>query len=157
MMLVMLRLILVSLGFRRTVFFFYMCVLFFVFASRRRHTRCALVTGVQTCALPISADVTFAVPLPLALERMVEPFGAEGRVVRDEKEHRLLQPVHFISAGTRKPLPILLECLRVFDLARGSRALAQIGRASWTERGWQYVSNSVVAVAFKKKKTEYKQ
>src|SRR3546814_13968953 len=26
----------------------------FLFASRRRHTRCALVTGVQTCALPIS-------------------------------------------------------------------------------------------------------
>src|SRR3546814_7782323 len=30
------------------------CVqLFFLFSSRRRHTRCALVTGVQTCALPI--------------------------------------------------------------------------------------------------------
>src|SRR3546814_6383295 len=29
-----------------------MCLLFF-FSSRRRHTRCALVTGVQTCALPI--------------------------------------------------------------------------------------------------------
>src|SRR3546814_5160884 len=28
------------------------CV-FFLFSSRRRHTRCALVTGVQTCALPI--------------------------------------------------------------------------------------------------------
>src|SRR3546814_10248495 len=28
-------------------------ILFF-FSSRRRHTRCALVTGVQTCALPIS-------------------------------------------------------------------------------------------------------
>src|SRR3546814_13743560 len=26
----------------------------FSFSSRRRHTRCALVTGVQTCALPIS-------------------------------------------------------------------------------------------------------
>src|SRR3546814_6016574 len=26
---------------------------FLFFASRRRHTRCALVTGVQTCALPI--------------------------------------------------------------------------------------------------------
>src|SRR3546814_6800909 len=25
----------------------------FLFSSRRRHTRCALVTGVQTCALPI--------------------------------------------------------------------------------------------------------
>src|SRR3546814_1463509 len=29
-------------------------MLFFFFSSRRRHTRCALVTGVQTCALPIS-------------------------------------------------------------------------------------------------------
>src|SRR3546814_5985759 len=29
-----------------------MCIFFF--SSRRRHTRCALVTGVQTCALPIS-------------------------------------------------------------------------------------------------------
>src|SRR3546814_3869013 len=29
--------------------------MFFFFSSRRRHTRCALVTGVQTCALPISA------------------------------------------------------------------------------------------------------
>src|SRR3546814_15203456 len=28
------------------------CCIFF-FSSRRRHTRCALVTGVQTCALPI--------------------------------------------------------------------------------------------------------
>src|SRR3546814_8202009 len=28
------------------------CIVFF-FSSRRRHTRCALVTGVQTCALPI--------------------------------------------------------------------------------------------------------
>src|SRR3546814_12770403 len=26
------------------------------FSSRRRHTRCALVTGVQTCALPISTS-----------------------------------------------------------------------------------------------------
>src|SRR3546814_5875806 len=28
----------------------------FFFSSRRRHTRCALVTGVQTCALPISKE-----------------------------------------------------------------------------------------------------
>src|SRR3546814_3619218 len=34
-------------------------VLFFIvfFSSRSRHTRCALVTGVQTCALPILGDV----------------------------------------------------------------------------------------------------
>src|SRR3546814_10720791 len=28
----------------------------FCFSRRRRHTRCALVTGVQTCALPIFTD-----------------------------------------------------------------------------------------------------
>src|SRR3546814_9071298 len=32
-------------------------MLFFFFSSRRRHTRCALVTGVQTCALPISTQI----------------------------------------------------------------------------------------------------
>src|SRR3546814_7864326 len=31
-------------------------MLIFFFSSRRRHTRCALVTGVQTCALPIAED-----------------------------------------------------------------------------------------------------
>src|SRR3546814_3416341 len=32
---------------------------FFFCSSRRRHTRCALVTGVQTCALPISGLYDF--------------------------------------------------------------------------------------------------
>src|SRR3546814_1061132 len=35
----------------RRVYVFSVC---FFLSSRRRHTRCALVTGVQTCALPIS-------------------------------------------------------------------------------------------------------
>src|SRR3546814_9886507 len=30
--------------------------MYFFVSSRRRHTRCALVTGVQTCALPIFPD-----------------------------------------------------------------------------------------------------
>src|SRR3546814_2415787 len=33
------------------------CLFCFFFSSRRRHTRCALVTGVQTCALPIFTHV----------------------------------------------------------------------------------------------------
>src|SRR3546814_9519650 len=47
------------------VYCIYSCLLLFVwgliglfFASRRRHTRCALVTGVQTCALPICGVAT---------------------------------------------------------------------------------------------------
>src|SRR3546814_4923485 len=35
-----------------------MLIIFF-FSSRRRHTICALVTGVQTCALPISSKGRF--------------------------------------------------------------------------------------------------
>src|SRR3546814_2984933 len=50
---------------------YYNCVsivrfLYLFFSSRRRHTRCALVTGVQTCALPIyferAADAAFVPP-----------------------------------------------------------------------------------------------
>src|SRR3546814_4747978 len=38
-----------------------------LFSSRRRHTRCALVTVVQTCALPIFARDRLAVQRALAL------------------------------------------------------------------------------------------
>src|SRR3546814_10499150 len=55
------------------------CVCFFFFSSRRRHTRCALVTGVQTCALPIyrvavaiEADQAGASHRMLALVEAVE-------------------------------------------------------------------------------------
>src|SRR3546814_20882619 len=38
----------------------FLCFFFFLFSSRRRHTRCALVTGVQTCALPIYTVLCWA-------------------------------------------------------------------------------------------------
>src|SRR3546814_14321034 len=47
-------------------------LLVFFFSSRRRHTRCALVTGVQTCALPISRD---SVLIPVAVSGNA-PFAA---------------------------------------------------------------------------------
>src|SRR3546814_4947997 len=47
--------------------FFFFCFLFF-FSSRRRHTRCALVTGVQTCALPILGP-----PIRIADCRLLRP------------------------------------------------------------------------------------
>src|SRR3546814_17954922 len=63
----------------------------FFFSSRRRHTRCALVTGVQTCALPISlryrhrqefpAPAVAAGPLEVGgagLRRGVFPAGNRG-------------------------------------------------------------------------------
>src|SRR3546814_5644568 len=36
-------------------------MIIFFLSSRRRHTICALVTGVQTCALPIFADCDWIV------------------------------------------------------------------------------------------------
>src|SRR3546814_10374147 len=45
-------------------------VICFFFSSRRRHTRCALVTGVQTCALPISG--TFAQYAAVTQESLVD-------------------------------------------------------------------------------------
>src|SRR3546814_1670831 len=56
---------------------------FFCFSSRRRHTRCALVTGVQTCALPIctnaaaqlapAAQVSIAPPFAKYFDHMPKP------------------------------------------------------------------------------------
>src|SRR3546814_9365198 len=45
----------------------------FFFSSRRRHTRCALVTGVQTCALPISRSAWKARTRPWAEARSISP------------------------------------------------------------------------------------
>src|SRR3546814_9300376 len=50
--------------------------MFFFFSSRRRHTRCALVTGVQTCALPILAE-DYSFPYTQAFG-FLEPFCRLG-------------------------------------------------------------------------------
>src|SRR3546814_8135957 len=65
-----------------------MCRCFF--SSRRRHTRCALVTGVQTCALPICDR-----PPPRAAlgrchrrHRRVERGGCVARGAHPRRRHR---------------------------------------------------------------------
>src|SRR3546814_3646682 len=53
----------------------------FFFSSRRRHTRCALVTGVQTCALPIYIDIGSSVTVAELLDlyhAVVVATGAPG-------------------------------------------------------------------------------
>src|SRR3546814_5345711 len=84
-------------------------VLFF-FSSRRRHTRCALVTGVQTCALPIS-----------------------GRTASDANAARCVPWAREARKDFR------LTTLGLGDLAAEVLAGDQIGRASCRERVCQYV------------------
>src|SRR3546814_7434377 len=84
---------------------FLFLVVFFV-SSRRRHTRCALVTGVQTCALPIyplTAVLTGDASLrrrPMA--RVTAPLSACGAVFIAREGGRL--PLTVI--GARDPLPL---------------------------------------------------
>src|SRR3546814_8721562 len=56
----------------------------FFFSSRRRHTRCALVTGVQTCALPISV-LSAAMSDTKTGKGRYEPAGAGASLSRSEE------------------------------------------------------------------------
>src|SRR3546814_19537426 len=48
------------------------------FSSRRRHTRCALVTGVQTCALPICTPLNAVIGFSEVMkEEMFGPLGGD--------------------------------------------------------------------------------
>src|SRR3546814_10262197 len=102
-------------------------MLLFFFSSRRRHTRCALVTGVQTCALPILAAqaqdpsegeilATVYAPGPPDAAEMTEGPQVEGIIsARD---------------GDR---------MQVTTADGTSTIITKIGRASGRERVCQYV------------------
>src|SRR3546814_10763685 len=96
-------------------FMFSCCVWIFFFSSRRRHTRCALVTGVQTCALPICLAASEGVNLVSI---------ADG-----SHESVYLCPFYVT--------PPTSEQRR--HNQRGSAAQSQIGRASCRASVWQYV------------------
>src|SRR3546814_3956796 len=142
-----------------------MCfVLFFFFSSRRRHTRCALVTGVQTCALPISLgdrpEARYAAArealAAMGYESTLAYLGAMAKAVLDETgllphlnaglmgdaDYAALRPV---SAS----MGLMLETASERLSQKGgphygspdklpARRLEVIERASWRERGGQY-------------------
>src|SRR3546814_5727376 len=90
------------------------------FSSRRRHTRCALVTGVQTCALPILL-VLVVMPLGYLL------YGAlRSGPPRSDEAHFTLDNLAAIYGSIRFLQPFLTTLLK-------------IGRASCRERVCQYV------------------
>src|SRR3546814_7191890 len=94
-------------------------VCFFFFSSRRRHTRCALVTGVQTCALPICDEEEHEhMPGPGCVEEARQLFWR-------------------YRPSFRLPGALGVRCHGPKDM----RNLAdfQIGRASCRERVCQYV------------------
>src|SRR3546814_3018280 len=107
------------------------------FSSRRRHTRCALVTGVQTCALPIfeRARADLAVQLPNLDASLRDLFGH-----LDLHLGRSLGAEALSGAGLDR-LAARLEgwSANLEGLSHWTAFHAQIGRASCRERVCQYV------------------
>src|SRR3546814_6342302 len=111
-----------------------MCLrgVFFCFSSRRRHTRCALVTGVQTCALPIS---------PRTVDLVAEEYDIAVRFGElDDSSLRARQVYalpHVVCASpayfTQHGIPETIEQLDAHNCLR------EIGRESCRERVCQYV------------------
>src|SRR3546814_4987387 len=95
-----------------------MRVVVFFFSSRRRHTRCALVTGVQTCALPIS----FAKRLAGRNDHGKVAFGTEAGLFQ-----------------TRVGIPTVICGPGRIAQAHKPNEYIEIGRASCRERVCQYV------------------
>src|SRR3546814_4652942 len=65
----------------------------FFFSSRRRHTSCALVTGVQTCALPISD------PLPRFSEQTPTTLADLKAVLAGDRERGYAVSQSFFERG----------------------------------------------------------
>src|SRR3546814_2887879 len=91
---------------------------FFFFSSRRRHTRCALVTGVQRVLFRSEIEKQFSVSTILWDERLTTM--AAERVLLEAD----------VSRKKRK---------KVIDKMAAMMILQEIGRASCRERGCQYV------------------
>src|SRR3546814_1001027 len=101
-------------------------LILFFFSSRRRHTRCALVTGVQTCALPIFLQKVRATHTLLAkLPGFIQDFVLEQAF--GPSEYNLVTIAQWETpavAAARSEVVVLHQ---------------QIGRASCRERVCQYV------------------
>src|SRR3546814_5830454 len=105
----------------------------FLFSSRRRHTRCALVTGVQTCALPIGPFDRNRSGIVLgegaaALHLSTDADGAHWQLLGGASTCDTLHPTN--------PAPDKIATTMRMALADAG---VQIGRASCRERVCQYV------------------
>src|SRR3546814_2877376 len=110
---------------------------FFFFSSRRRHTRCALVTGVQTCALPILHKLDIArqaVATRLQFELLPEQSILLGNDVLSGQGQRLvLEPVDLDISGVGT-LRIQPGGEDIADLGRRRQAAHDHLEAMLTER-----------------------
>src|SRR3546814_6899570 len=122
-------------------------MIFFFFSSRRRHTRCALVTGVQTCALPIW-------PLSDRLEALASRPGTTKSAIL----------VDALTAWLNRRGASELEDRFAIRLDRLTQAIGRVDRDTLVilERSEEHTSElqslmriSYAVFCLKKKKTQY--
>src|SRR3546814_16143579 len=120
----------------------------FFFSSRRRHTRCALVTGVQTCALPIFINLDFA-DIRTVMSEMGKAMMGTGEAEGDRRaieaaEKAIANPLlDEVSMRGAKGVIINItggDDLRLMEVDEAANHIREkIGRASCRERVCQYV------------------
>src|SRR3546814_1514199 len=121
----------------------------FFFSSRRRHTRCALLTGVQTCALPIFTVGSITLnhsPVDLSKFRPVARLTAEHLVLAVKADSPYKTLGDFAAALKANPGATAVgggsaggvDHIALALLAQSAGA-PEIGRASCRERVCQYV------------------
>src|SRR3546814_10374738 len=110
------------------------------FSSRRRHAICALVTGVQTCALPICALVILdEIGRGTATFDGLSIAWAVVEYLHEKSRCRGLFATHYheLTALAGKLPQLSNHTLKVKEW--NGALVFQIGRASWRERVCQYV------------------
>src|SRR3546814_3909076 len=77
----------------------------FFFSSRRRHTRCALVTGVQTCALPICLH--YPEDIDSSLGDRLQPLPVSRWLASGRRAEPMLDVASPVNAGMRLSLRLI--------------------------------------------------
>src|SRR3546814_2218648 len=103
---------------------------FFVFSSRRRHTRCALVNGVQTCALPISQRIALVDPLHVCemLDAVAEEGPLEVHVRIEDARAELEFDLARLEHG---PTPLHAVCASRSEERRVGKGCVSTCRSRW--------------------------
>src|SRR3546814_20312971 len=128
-------------------------------SSRRRHTRCALVTGVQTCALPILVDKPAQRPKPGSV---VDVVGVDGTWIgRGFYNGHSRIALRMLEADTDVAVDAAWFAHRIGEAVRLRREVLdldavsdELGRESCRESVCNSVSIPVVTGHFKNKKLQ---
>src|SRR3546814_9118439 len=120
----------------------------FFFSSRRRHTRCALVTGVQTGALPISGDTSGSRTqddhdrrdLSQSAPHGIQPWGKKGGPGRliGRTKGGMNTKLHAVTDANGRPISFFMTAGQVSDYTGAAALLDSLPKAQWmlADRGY---------------------